>query len=217
MNMSSAILFPAVLGLDELLKLDYKCDQTEVNLSPDISSIPAPSTNRFTVSSSRLSLIDESYSGDLEVKLSCDNTFSINEAILESIINRKEVIHSYKYDYRICNVYYLVQKILQECNEYGWDGHGSEPIDKESSYYAIEFIKVLPHNMSSPELVPNPAGQLDLMWWDKNDRIGLTLSINNNGMGSFGFINKDAEDECFGSFKFKEEIPESLIPYFKYF
>jgi hypothetical protein len=45
-----------------------------------------------------------------------------------------------------------------------WDGHGANPINAESFWRARSFVENLPNDVEKPELVPEPDGDVVMVW-----------------------------------------------------
>ncbi|MFH1653873.1 MAG: hypothetical protein ABIE74_07430 [Pseudomonadota bacterium] len=98
--------------------------------------------------------------------------------------------------------------IINNCLVANWDNEGAASISEKSIKYAIDFIGLLPNTISLPELVPEPSGELAMVWW-KNG-FHLALGIDNDSNAAYG-ATTPSKGKIFGDFKFKYEIPLELI------
>jgi hypothetical protein len=108
-----------------------------------------------------------------------------------------------------------LDEILQECSKPAWDGYDAEPISLESAVVAQEFINVLPENVQTPSLVPEPSGEIALEW-RAGDQKYFSVSMSGDGLtyaGIFGgYCKKYGEERFFG--KIPATISHILTHYF---
>lgn len=88
-----------------------------------------------------------------------------------------------------------------------WDGYGANPMNEKSAEYACEFLNKLPPNILHPELVPEPTGDLTMVW--RLNDYHLVVGIDSDRVIAWG--GTTPESSAHGSAKFGEEIPEELI------
>lgn len=66
--------------------------------------------------------------------------------------------------------------IQKDCSMADWDSYGAAPISEEVKNLCITSILQLPDNIQSPDIVPEPTGDLALEWYDDNKNV-LSISI----------------------------------------
>jgi len=67
----------------------------------------------------------------------------------------------------------LIQ-IEQECSENGWDGYDATAINDQTLNNTLEFTRSLNESLPTPEICPEPDGELAIEWFGVN---GATISI----------------------------------------
>jgi len=71
-------------------------------------------------------------------------------------------------------------RVMQECSRPGWDGYGAGAISVRVALRAEAFINALPSSLTSPEIVPEPDGELAIDW-DFGRSLQLSISIGESG------------------------------------
>ncbi len=56
------------------------------------------------------------------------------------------------------------KETYQECSEEGWDGYGARPVTQETYDEAVRFLGALPSWLPTPEIVPEPDGDIGFEW-----------------------------------------------------
>ena len=97
-----------------------------------------------------------------------------------------------------------ISDILVECSEEGWDGYDAKPISNKSAEYALRFIEKLDRSVPLPDLVPEPNGELGMLW-EKNGN-SLVIGIDNNKVISYADVCHDGGSNH-GTSKFSYDIP----------
>lgn len=110
-----------------------------------------------------------------------------------------------------------IQEILKECKDSNWDGYEAKPISKKSCDLAIDFLSLLPNDLPSPNLVPEPTGLLGLEWESDDEEISLMISFSEESKISIGYYDNNSEEEFFGSTPYKKRVPTNLIQFLKGF
>ncbi|MBE8233529.1 MAG: hypothetical protein HAW67_07300 [Endozoicomonadaceae bacterium] len=100
-----------------------------------------------------------------------------------------------------------IKSIMQECSSDGWDGYDAKPIDIDSIQNVVEFIKKLPHHISYPEPLPEPNGDLTMVW--RQHGYHLVIGIDNERKIAWG--GTSPEGHIYGDVVFKNDIPEEII------
>ena len=71
-------------------------------------------------------------------------------------------------------------RVLEECTQPGWDGYGARAVSVQVAKRVEEFLDALPFAISSPEIVPEPDGELAVDW-DFGPNLQLSISIGESG------------------------------------
>ena len=102
-----------------------------------------------------------------------------------------------------------VIQTYEECCEENWDGYGALAVSPAVLFEAIRFICALPQRLPSPEVGPEPAGDIGFEW---NYGMNRTFVASVSGTklidyaGIFGADEKTHGTELFGG-----SIPLVLI------
>jgi len=99
------------------------------------------------------------------------------------------------------NLLKKVNKIYQKYSKKNWNGYGAMPINKNQKNIVREFIKKLPdkvelkaynlyQKLQIPHIVPDPCGEIWLIWKTKDNAKKLTIAISKNGDLTYSFRNK---------------------------
>ena len=102
-----------------------------------------------------------------------------------------------------------VIQTYEECCEENWDGYGSLAVSPAVLFEAIRFICALPQRLPSPEIVPEPTGDIGFEWNYGKNQIFVT-SVSGTKLidyaGIFGADEKTHVTELFDG-----SIPQVLI------
>ena len=100
-------------------------------------------------------------------------------------------------------------QIAHECDQAGWDGYGAKPISKVTCERVAQFVDLLPTWMETPEVSPEPDGEIAIEWYRPN---GAVFSIS---IGEFGPVNYAGlfgrDQEVHGVEQFLGEVPSRLV------
>lgn len=97
-------------------------------------------------------------------------------------------------------------EIQEECADTNWDGDGALPISQKSINYARKFFKALPLSIDVPEPVPEPNGELALVWRQNGYHIAVSISEK----AELAFGGRVKSGSIAGTEKFDGTIPEHL-------
>lgn len=103
-------------------------------------------------------------------------------------------------------------EIHKECSEDNWDDEGALTISTEALFEAVTFLRMLPYNLTLPDVVPSSNGAFDFEWRKNGSRLNVELS----GVGEivysayFSRLNRD-----YGQKPYVEKIPKNLIELIK--
>ena len=77
-----------------------------------------------------------------------------------------------------------LEEVFIECLNVGWDGYDARPLSIAAFTDARNFIRLLPTNISAPEIVPEPAGGIGLEWISPNSG---RFIISFDGSGTYAY------------------------------
>lgn len=92
-----------------------------------------------------------------------------------------------------------------ECQLEGWDGYDANPINLHTLSSASRFIELLPNNIETPDIVPEPSGEVGFLWSRKH--LTFVISINPDQIIYAGVL---ASSKLHGEYKFLNELPPHL-------
>lgn len=101
-----------------------------------------------------------------------------------------------------------VSHASQSCERQGWDGYDAQPISNESAIRAAQLIQLLPSGIQSPDVVPEPSGDISLEWRASNQK-NFTLGVSGQSLiyaGIFGGSSKS-----YGEERFSRELPATVL------
>ena len=96
-------------------------------------------------------------------------------------------------------------KVFLECSVKDWDGYGAQPINIETLNEALVFLNMIPRNIPSPEIVPEPAGEIGFEWNFGKDNI-FAASVNGTGIVAYAGILGNEELRTRGTAILEESI-----------
>jgi len=101
-----------------------------------------------------------------------------------------------------------VSHISQNCERQGWDGYDAEPISNESAIRAAQLIELLPNSIQTPDVVPEPSGDISLEW-HVADQKNFSLGVSGQSLvyaGIFGGSSKS-----YGEERFSRDLPSTVL------
>ena len=105
------------------------------------------------------------------------------------------------------NILQQIQIIINENSEKGWDGYDACPISIKSAQNTYEFLNCLPYSLPFPELLPEPSGEIGMLWEINGNK--LAISIDKNNEISFAGIHSDGT-EIYGKVPFNRRLPKEI-------
>lgn len=109
-----------------------------------------------------------------------------------------------------------LEEIEAECQTPGWDGYGAEPVSQDALQEIRKLLTLLPSDLSTPDIVPEPNGKIGLEWRREKDK-ALVLSVEGKGMISYVAL-LGAEASRYGMERFTTTIPQfiqrEILPFF---
>ena len=102
-----------------------------------------------------------------------------------------------------------VIQTYQECCEENWDGYDALAVSPAVLFEAIRFICALPQRLPSPEIVPEPTGDIGFEWnYGKN--LIFIASVSGTKLVDYAGLFGTGE-ETHGTEVFDGSIPPVLI------
>jgi len=100
--------------------------------------------------------------------------------------------------------------VFRKCSDPGWEGPGSEAVERDTLSFAKAFVESLPKAYRTPAISGEPDGHVNLEWYVNPRRI-LTVSVNPNGTLYWAALI-GAEDPR-GSCRFYGDMPPKTLLY----
>ncbi len=82
-------------------------------------------------------------------------------------------------------------QLIQECSQPGWDGHGARVLSERTVLRAKAFLDALPASLSSPDIVPEPDGEIAIDWYFGPNQ-QLSISVGESGPLHFAGVIGEA-------------------------
>lgn len=101
----------------------------------------------------------------------------------------------------------VILEILHECSTEGWDNYGAKPISSGVVHEIFKFVDLLPLDITMPDVVPEPSGDIGLQWQKSKGQI-LSLTITPEGVISYAYIF--GPNEGCGHLQFFDELPKMI-------
>lgn len=100
-------------------------------------------------------------------------------------------------------------KTYKSCSERNWDGYDSNPISYRAFIEAERFVKLLPSSFHIPEIVPEPAGDIGLEWYNEKQHTFVISFSGNNIITYAGIYGKD--NKTHGTEFFANSLPLRIV------
>jgi len=84
-----------------------------------------------------------------------------------------------------------LMRVLEECAQPAWDGYRARPISEAAARRAEAIINALPPSLVSPEIVPEPDGEIAIEW-DFGPTLQLSISVGPSGPLHFAGVIGEA-------------------------
>lgn len=105
-------------------------------------------------------------------------------------------------------VQHALASLAQKAGRANWDGHGAEPVDRESLAFAKRVAQMLPVSLPEPEIAVDPDGEVSFDW-ECGKRQRLSFSV--GPMGTFRYAGIVGGSEAYGTEPWRERIPEAIV------
>lgn len=104
----------------------------------------------------------------------------------------------------LLNLVWKLKDVVDENAVEGWDGYDASPIHPASARNAHSFLLSMPRHVASPEIVPEPDGEISLEWGNVKTAYA-SLSFSRDGRCTFASVLTNG-DRLSGCFSFKDDI-----------
>lgn len=100
-------------------------------------------------------------------------------------------------------------RTIIECSVDGWDGYGAAALNYRAAQTAANFIRVLPQDVSIPEVSPEPDGSIGLDWIESPSRV---FSVSFGAGSRLAYAWLDGTDRGHAVARFDgEAIPRRIL------
>ena len=89
-----------------------------------------------------------------------------------------------------------------------WDGAGARRVEASTYLYACQFLQMLPHTVSPPDIAIDSDGEI-LFEWDYERRQVLAISIGRDG--TLTFAGLFGHTKIHGIDHFREDLPLTIL------
>lgn len=97
-------------------------------------------------------------------------------------------------------------KIMKECNYEGWDSYDALPIPQSSLESVLKLIDYLPENIQTPDIGPEPTGNISLDWYPRKNLI-LSMALYENKICYAAILNNK---DVHGEEPLKNALPKTI-------
>lgn len=98
---------------------------------------------------------------------------------------------------------------FRKYQESNWDGYDAAPVSEAACAEAILFLRKLPSTIPSPDVIPNPDGDVSLEWY-LDQRLLFVATFSGTGVIAFaGVFGRGSK--VHGTEFFTESIPSSVV------
>lgn len=98
--------------------------------------------------------------------------------------------------------------VFAECHNPNWDGYEAKPVEFNTLFQAVKFIKAMPPILPKPSIGADPDGDLSLDWHETSDR---TIMVSINSQGKLHFAALVGQSRFTGAEPFVGEWPRQLV------
>lgn len=96
-----------------------------------------------------------------------------------------------------------------ECSNENWDGYNAVPISANTYNDALRFINALSSSLPSPEIVPEPTGEVGFEWNFGKDLVFVASVDGTNRITYAGLLGKG--NKTHGIEVFNGSIPQTIV------
>ena len=105
-----------------------------------------------------------------------------------------------------------LEKVYKDCLSSNWGGYGAEPIDEVTYQYAVSFLKLMPEDVPTPDICPEPAGDIGFEW---RKRKGRTFIVGVDKEKTLSYVGLYDGENIPGEKTFEDTMPDIIIDLIK--
>ena len=117
---------------------------------------------------------------------------------------RKSVTWNY-----LGNALDTLRETYEECYKGNWDGYGALPVSLATYDEAVRFLNAFPSWLPTPEIVPEPSGDIGFEWNFGKNRV-LAASVNGTNRITYAGLLVTG-NKAHGTEVFDGSIPQALV------
>jgi len=136
---------------------------------------------------------------------SSPSAIKLDEFLQRTIVHYEEPTILQKNNRYVSALY----SFFNELNYDNWDGYGASALSKPALYECEKFLKLLPSDITFPDLVPEPNGGIGFQWRLTKDWVFI-LSFKGTGIISYASIF-GKNNKSLGKHSFNETIPKIIF------
>jgi hypothetical protein len=107
-----------------------------------------------------------------------------------------------------------LREVYNECSKSNWDGYNAVAISKTTYNNAKKLIENIPRNIPTPEITPEPTGEIGLEWY-RTKHFVFVISVGENNLITYaGTVGEGKPTH--GTTYFDNSIPLSVIKNIEY-
>lgn len=100
-----------------------------------------------------------------------------------------------------------LEKVRRECSTQDWDGYNAAPVNDKSYSSAVQFARLLPGEVPSPDICANQNGNI-MFEWEKERGYLFSVIIGDRKLFYAGLFGTE---KFHGKADFQEEIPHEIL------
>jgi len=106
-------------------------------------------------------------------------------------------------------LYSEVYRVYHECSEQDWDSYDGMPISDKTFWEAVKLICLLPQDLPSPEVMPEPTGEIAFEWYKDRKHV-FVISVGGKERISYaGLFGRHSQTH--GVEYLPDRFPQSII------
>ena len=106
-------------------------------------------------------------------------------------------------------LYPEVYRVYHECSEQDWDSYDGMPISDKTFWEAVKLICLLPQDLPSPEVMPEPTGEIAFEWYKDRKHV-FVISVGGKERISYaGLFGRHSQTH--GVEYLPDRFPQSII------
>jgi hypothetical protein len=106
-------------------------------------------------------------------------------------------------------LYQELYRIYRECSKSGWDIYSSIPISVRVFLEATKLLDLLPSDSPSPEVTPEPTGEIAFEWYKGKNHVFVISIGGKNTISYAGLFGRHSK--TYGAEYFFDELPRLVV------